>query len=124
MCHNAQRERNDVCEAFPDADDDFPQVSVRVLGRVLWSEQFLDVRFPRVHRREEQLLFAGKALVEHSFRDAGGFRNLSSRGAVSTRAKEFARDAEHFFIGYSLLTAHRVQFIVELRFLPTCRAFA
>src|SRR5262249_13805378 len=76
------------------------------------------VRNSRMHRREEKVLLATEALIKDRFRDAGGLRNLACRRGMTLRAKDVARDPEHFVVGNRLVPPHAAQCIADINRVP------
>ena len=110
MHHHAQGERDDLGEILAEPTEHGTQVFVRVVGRVLWAEQLLDIRPARVHRREEEGVLAAETLIEDRLRDTGGLRDLPRRHGMPVFAEDVARDPEDFVVGNRFGAAHAPQF--------------
>src|SRR5262249_6708480 len=117
--HHPQNQRKDLGKVLPETNDDRVQVRERVLRRVLGPEQLLEVRSPRAHRLEEELVLAAEALVEDSFGDAGGVRDLPCRRRMSLCAEDVSRDPEHLVVGDRLLAPHAAQYTAGASRVPT-----
>jgi hypothetical protein len=98
---------------FPKTNDDRMQERERVLGRVLGTEELVEVGPPRSHRREEEFILAAEALIEDPFRDPRDVGDLACRRGMPLLAEDVSGDVEHFVIGDRLLATHAAKYSAD-----------
>jgi hypothetical protein len=110
MRHHAQGERDDLQEILAEPTEHTVQVFTRVISRILWTEQLLYIRASRMHRGEEEAVFAAEPLIEDRLGNPGGVRDLPRGHSMPVFAEEVARDPEDFVVRNRFGAAHVPQF--------------